>query len=159
MSRADTRACDPFENRAHAAFFRLPRLSGSADTRQVGPTEAHLKVCMLSFLSVHADRYRVLRLIKKGGMAEVLEARVAGHEGFERKIALKRLRSDLSNDPSFVRSFIDEARIVSQLHHANIVGVFDFGFLDGTLFQALELVEGLDLVDLRGRAESSNLRV
>src|SRR5262249_15128058 len=106
-----------------------------------------------------ADRYRVLRPIKKGGMAEVLEARVVGHEGFERKIALKRLRADLSADPSFVRSFIDEARIASQLHHANIVSVFDFGFLDGVLFQALELVEGVDLLDLYARADDRSVRL
>src|SRR5207248_10706521 len=58
-----------------------------------------------------------------------------------------------------LKSFIDEARIASQLHHSNVVGVLDFGLMDGALFQALEFVEGMDLEALLERASASSHRV
>jgi serine/threonine protein kinase len=98
---------------------------------------------------VEANRYRVVRVIKTGGVSEILEAFVMGHLGFERRVALKRLRPEAIESDSDVHGFVDEARIISQLHHANIVSVFDFGYIDGLPFQALELVEGVDAQTLR----------
>ena len=100
-------------------------------------------------MSSGASKYRVLRVLKSGGMAEVLEAQIIGAAGFERRIALKRLKPELAGDESLVRAFVDEARIAAQLHHAGIVAVLDFGVMDGDVaFQALELVEGMDLAEL-----------
>src|SRR5687768_15302388 len=91
------------------------------------------------------SRYRLVRLLGRGGMAEVMEAVAVGPSGFERRVAIKRLRSDIALDPSAARMFLDEARIASQLHHAGIVPVLDYGFADGLPFQVLEFVDGLDL--------------
>ncbi|MBX7192721.1 MAG: serine/threonine protein kinase, partial [Sandaracinaceae bacterium] len=94
-------------------------------------------------------RYRLGRRLGRGGMAEVHEASLEGHDGFVRRVALKRVRRELAQDPELVRMFSDEARIASHLHHANLVSVLDYGVHDGVPFQALELVEGASLEDLR----------
>lgn len=94
------------------------------------------------------ERYRIETRIASGGMAEVFRAVSIGGGGFERRVAIKRILPDRSADSSFARMFVDEARIASRLHHANIVAVLDFGLLDGQPFQALEYVDGLDAHDL-----------
>src|SRR5438105_315707 len=85
-------------------------------------------------------------------MAEVLEAYVSAESGFERKVAIKRVLPQYGGDESFLRGFMDEARIVSQLHHANIVSVFDFGVMDDLPFLVMDYVDGLDLASLRDQA-------
>ena len=75
-------------------------------------------------------------------MAEVFEAELAGEHGFARRVALKRMLADVAADPAAARRFLDEARIASQLHHANIVAVVDIGTLDDLPFQVLEYVTG-----------------
>src|SRR5688572_3999154 len=85
-------------------------------------------------------------------MAEVLEAYAQGAGGFERRVAIKRLLANLTNDESLLESFQDEAKIASQLHHANIVGVLDFGLQDGLPFLVLEFIDGIDGKRLRERA-------
>jgi protein kinase-like protein len=108
---------------------------------------------VLSFARVlAANRYHAKRLIKRGGMAEVYEGQVLGEGGFERRVAIKRLLAEHVVDESFLKSFVDEARIASQLHHANIVAVLDFGFADGLPFQVLELVDGMDLASAAAAA-------
>ncbi|HEX4418043.1 MAG TPA: serine/threonine-protein kinase [Kofleriaceae bacterium] len=99
-----------------------------------------------------ASRYRVLRRLGQGGMAEVFEAERVGELGFVRKVALKQLRPDALRDPMAAQRFIDETRIASQLHHAHIVAVLDVGVLDDRPFQVLELVDGLDADELVRRA-------
>jgi serine/threonine protein kinase len=93
-------------------------------------------------------RYRLGRRLGRGGMAEVHEASLAGHDGFVRKVALKRVRRELAKDDELVRMFSDEARIASHLHHANLVAVLDYGVHEGVPYQALELVVGASLDDL-----------
>ena len=81
-------------------------------------------------------------------MAEVHEASLAGHDGFVRRVALKRVRRELARDDELVRMFSDEARIASHLHHANLVAVLDYGVHEGVPYQALELVVGASLEHL-----------
>ncbi len=95
-------------------------------------------------------RYRMLQRIGSGGMAEVLEAVAVGDHGFERRVAIKRLLP--GSDAARERMFIDEARIASQLHHANIVAVVDYGVADGQPFQVLEHIDGIDAHALLVRA-------
>jgi serine/threonine-protein kinase len=97
-------------------------------------------------------RYRVHRRIAHGGMAEVFEATAGGEHGFSRRVAIKRMLAAHDADPAFARMFLDEARIASQLHHASIVSVLDYGIVDGQPFQALELVDGMDAHALAKRA-------
>lgn len=90
-----------------------------------------------------AGRYRVEELIGTGGMGSVY---VAVQEPLGRKVALKCIRSVLTDDELAVKRFIQEARAISQLQHPNIVTLHDFGQDDdGTLFIAMELLRGESL--------------
>ncbi len=92
-------------------------------------------------------------------MAEVHEASLEGHDGFVRKVALKRVRPELAADPELARMFSDEARLASHLHHANLVAVLDFGVHDGVPFQALELVVGASLESLHAACARDGLAI
>jgi serine/threonine protein kinase len=104
-----------------------------------------------------ASRYRILRLIKRGGMAEVYEAVASGDRGFERKVALKRILPEAATEESFLERFSDEARLASRMHHANVVSVLDFGIMDGLPYQVLELVDGLDLFEASSRGRRASV--
>jgi hypothetical protein len=96
-------------------------------------------------------RYRAVRRVGSGGMGEVWEGLALGSGGFQRKVAIKRLFPAREGDQRFLRMFLDEARIASALHHANIVAILDFGVSQGRPFQVLEWVEGADLLLLAER--------
>ena len=74
------------------------------------------------------DRYEIIKTIGEGGMANVY---LAEDTILERKVAIKVLRGDLSNDEKFIRRFKREALSVSNLSHPNIVEVYDVGEEDG----------------------------
>lgn len=98
--------------------------------------------------------YLLLERINVGGMAEVFRAKVFGIEGFERIVAVKRILPSLADDQAFIKMFIDEARIASQVSHQNIVQIYDLGRHDGQYFMAMEYVSGRDLrqiLDLQKR--------
>jgi protein kinase-like protein len=91
-----------------------------------------------------AERYRLVRTVASGGMAQVIEAVATGHGGFERRVAIKRLLPQHARDGERRRMFFEEARISSRMHHGGIVPIFDYGLIDGSEFMAMEYVEGLD---------------
>jgi serine/threonine-protein kinase len=91
-------------------------------------------------------------------MAEVFLARRIGPHGFQKRVALKCILPQYARDPDFVAMFIDEARLAAMLDHPSIVQVFDFGKLDGTLYLAMELVDGTNVNRLL-RAVSANREV
>ena len=97
-------------------------------------------------------RYRLLRRLGAGGMAEVVEAIATGARGFERRVAIKWMLPEVEGEESIRRMFLDEAQIASHLHHGNIVQVLDFGVLDGSEFIVFELVDGTDLNQASKRA-------
>jgi serine/threonine-protein kinase len=94
------------------------------------------------------ERYALIQPIAAGGMAEVFLAKAFGSHGFEKLLAIKRILPDLARKPEFERRFIVEAKIAASLTHTNIVQVFDFGRLGGSLYLAMEYVDGLDLAAL-----------
>ncbi|HET6612008.1 MAG TPA: serine/threonine-protein kinase, partial [Kofleriaceae bacterium] len=87
--------------------------------------------------------YRLLKRIARGGMAEVFLARQGGLEGFDRLVAVKRILPHLVDSESFVRMFLDEARLAARLSHANIVHIYEFGKVEEHYFIAMEYVEGI----------------
>lgn len=89
--------------------------------------------------------YRLLRRLGVGGMAETFEAARTGTGGFEQRVCLKRVLPAYRHDPEFITRFRREAKLAAQLRHSNIVGVTDFGEVDGVSYMALELVDGVDL--------------
>lgn len=79
-------------------------------------------------------------------MAEIFKARLPGVAGFEKIVVIKRMRPELSNKKDMVDMFIREAKLAAEIHHANIVQVFELEQSDkGELFMVLEYVEGTDL--------------
>jgi serine/threonine protein kinase len=90
------------------------------------------------------QRYRLVRTIASGGMAQVLEAAAQGMEGFERRVAIKRLLPQHLRDNGRRRMFFDEASIGARLHHGGIVQIMDYGLIDGAAFLAMEFVDGVD---------------
>ena len=91
------------------------------------------------------NRYRLLGLLAKGGMAEVFLACADGMGGFQRLLVIKRILPELASDTDFVRMFLDEARIAAKLHHGNIVQVFEVDMADGQVFYAMEHLHGQDV--------------
>jgi len=104
-------------------------------------------------MDTRAKRYRLVRSLGRGGMAEVFEAVAEGELGFARRVAIKRMLPELCGEPDAERAFLDEARIASRLYHAGIVSVLDLGTAEGRPFQVLELVDGPNLEQLARHAE------
>jgi serine/threonine protein kinase len=93
-------------------------------------------------------RYVLLKRIAKGGMAEIFRAMSYGAEGFMKLVAIKRIRPELCRDYHFIDMFINEAKIVSNLSHPNIVQIFDFGRIEEALYHCMEYVHGKNLLDI-----------
>src|SRR5262245_7872888 len=100
-------------------------------------------------------RYTVLKHLATGGMADVLLGRTDGIEGFERHVVLKRIRSEHAKDQRFIQMFLDEARVAANLHHQNIVQVYDIGESNGEYFFAMEYIHGEDLRKLLSAVSKS----
>jgi eukaryotic-like serine/threonine-protein kinase len=87
-------------------------------------------------------RYRLLRRIGSGGMADVW---LAEDPHLQRRVALKILHRRFAQDREFVERFRREAEAAAGLQHPNIVAVFDRGDVDGTYYIAMQLLEGRSL--------------
>ncbi len=93
-------------------------------------------------------RYSLIRPIGAGGMGEVFLGINRGAAGVNKQVVIKRILPHLARNSEFLHRFIDEARLVSQLSHGNIVQVYEMGKDGDTLFIAMEYVDGLDLQQL-----------
>ncbi len=86
--------------------------------------------------------YTIESLIAKGGMAKVY---LAQPDDGGRKLALKVYEPE-NPDPRVAESFLHEAKMLSELHHINVVRIYEWGSLDnGCLYMAMEYLEGGDL--------------
>src|SRR6185436_6289899 len=90
-------------------------------------------------------RYRLLQRIGAGGMAEIFRAIAVGEQGFERTVAIKRIREEVVELTDIGKLFADEARVSALLDHPNIVQVYDFGAVDGSYYIAMEYLKGRNL--------------
>jgi serine/threonine-protein kinase len=90
------------------------------------------------------DKYRILRRVGSGGLAEVYLAQAMGEASFQRRVAIKLLRPELAS-PLVLEHFLDEARLAAQLSHPNIAHIYDLGRMGQTYFIAMEYVDGTDL--------------
>lgn len=101
--------------------------------------------------------YTLLKQIGVGGMAEVFLARHSGVEGFEKDIVIKRIRSNLSAQPSFVNMFLGEAKLAAQLSHPNIVQIYDLGKIKDSYFIAMEYIDGRDMSAVVPKAQDKGI--
>ena len=89
-----------------------------------------------------ANTYEILCKLAEGGMAEIFLARAVGGEGLRRHVVLKRILRAKASDRSFVKMFLEEARVATRLQHANIAQVYDVGRLGASYFFTMEYVHG-----------------
>ncbi|HZH04453.1 MAG TPA: protein kinase, partial [Myxococcaceae bacterium] len=106
-----------------------------------------------------AGKYRLLRKLAVGGMAEVFLAKAAGPRGFEKTLVIKRILPHLAADPAFVGLFLREAQVAGQLNHPNLVQVFDFGEFQDTYYLVMEFIDGPTLSMLRKGCEAAGERL
>jgi serine/threonine protein kinase len=104
-------------------------------------------------------KYEILKKLATGGMAEIYLARVRGNAGFEKLVVIKRILPTVADDPTFVRMFLDEARLAATLHHPNIADVYEVGEHEGAPFFAMEFVHGQDVRAIRMGARKMQERV
>lgn len=90
-------------------------------------------------------KYEILRKLGAGGMGTVF---LAMDQDLRRTVALKVLPRDRAENAILVRRFKAEAQAAAQLHHRNIVGVYEAGQADGLLYIALEYIDGTDALGL-----------
>ncbi len=103
-------------------------------------------------------KYLLIEPIASGGMAEVWRAEVAGPAGFVKQVAVKLVRADRGDDDEMIRMFIQEAKLASCLHHANIVQVYGLDLIEGRYVIAMELVHGRSLRAVLDRCRETNVR-
>jgi serine/threonine protein kinase len=95
--------------------------------------------------------FTLFRRLARGGMAEVFLARQIGLEGFDRRVAMKRILPHLADSGEFIAMFLREARLAARLSHPNIVHIYDFGKVGSDYFIAMEFVDGVTAGELIAR--------
>ncbi|HEW0110661.1 TPA: Stk1 family PASTA domain-containing Ser/Thr kinase [Streptococcus pneumoniae] len=98
---------------------------------------------MIQIGKIFAGRYRIVKQIGRGGMADVYLTKDLILDGEE--VAVKVLRTNYQTDPIAVARFQREARAMADLDHPHIVRITDIGEEDGQQYLAMEYVAGLDL--------------
>ncbi len=86
--------------------------------------------------------YEIEMLIATGGMGAVYRAI---QKSLDRTVAIKILPREFSSDAAFCSGFEAEAKAMARLNHVNLVGVYDFGEVDGMLYIVMEYVAGKSL--------------
>ena len=94
---------------------------------------------------IQFGKYTLFERIGRGGMAEVFKGRIQGPAGFERVFVVKRILPHLSDDASFIKMFVEEAKLSARLNHPNIVHIFELGAVEGEYFISMEYIRGHDL--------------
>ncbi|HEU5143081.1 MAG TPA: serine/threonine-protein kinase, partial [Solirubrobacterales bacterium] len=90
------------------------------------------------------ERYRLERLLGRGGMASVW---VATDEVLERPVAVKVLADTIASDPEFLARFRREARVAAGLSHPNLIGVYDYADGEERPYLVMEYVDGENLAE------------
>ena len=131
-----------------------PNKSGTSKilkNTQVGLSEGKAKA---KDLLVKEDKYSINKLIAKGGMAVVFEAK---DKNCRRKVALKVIHNAHSKNPEVIHRFIEEAQIAAQLDHPNILPIYDLN-IDGQEkpYYAMKMVKGFTLEEVIQKIRSEN---
>lgn len=101
--------------------------------------------------------YEILRLLGKGGMAEVFRVRAIAGRYKGRELALKRLLPALRKDEEAVRLFTAEAELSRHLHHPNIVQVLDVGHDADDIYIVMDFIDGRDVAQIIKRCRQTNV--
>jgi serine/threonine protein kinase/tetratricopeptide (TPR) repeat protein len=102
-------------------------------------------------------KYVLLKSLARGGMGEIYVA-ATGETGFQKFCVIKKVIA-ARGDGGKTNRFLDEAKVVLRLAHANLVPSFDAGESDGEFYIAMELVEGKDLREVWNRCVRTRTRI
>jgi serine/threonine protein kinase len=108
--------------------------------RMAGPAE--------DMIGKQVGRYRIVRHLASGGMAELYIARQEAMGGFEKEIVVKILQPRYAENPRVVQMFLDEARLAAKLNHQSIVHVYDVAEDGGLKYIAMEYIRGETLTEI-----------
>jgi len=86
--------------------------------------------------------YTLVAKLGQGGMAEVYLALAPGPQGFQKLVVVKRLHTNMEEEPMLVAMFLDEARLAARLAHPNVVQTNDVGEHEGSHYIAMEYLDG-----------------
>ncbi|WP_181233665.1 serine/threonine-protein kinase [Enhygromyxa salina] len=104
-------------------------------------------------------KYVLLRPMARGGMGELFLAAAGETGGFEKLCVVKKVLTELEDGGGVRRRFLDEAKVVVRLNHANLVQVFDAGRVADDYYLSMELVEGKDLRGVWNRCAQLHRRI
>ena len=90
-------------------------------------------------------RYRLLRRISVGGMAEVWHAKSYAGVVFEKEVALKRILPHIAEDEDLLAMFMEEARLAAKLDHPNVCHIYELGKTVTSYYLTMEYIYGADL--------------
>ena len=139
------------------AALAWPRKKQDGVARAKATGLPELKIEMPKAQGGQFGRYTIIRKLASGGMADLYLAELRGEGAFQKKIAIKHLHQHLADKPELRDWFFDEASIVAQLSHPNIVQVYELGKdASDQPFIAMEYVEGFDLLHLGDRLRERN---
>ncbi len=100
---------------------------------------------MDALIGKRLGQYEILSKLGSGGMAHVYRAH---QTSVDRDVAVKVIRTDLTEDAAFTERFAREARTIASLSHLHILKVFDYGQQEGIAYLVMELLEGGSLSTL-----------
>lgn len=95
--------------------------------------------------------FRIDRLLAEGGMGDIYEATLFGAEGFAKRVAIKMIREQFTQESDFINLFVGEAKLVADLVHQNIVQIYKLGEVSGKFYIAMEYVHGVNLREVMER--------
>ena len=104
-------------------------------------------------------RYRIVRPLSKGGMAQVFEARRESLAGVSPRVAVKLILPEHADSGTFQELFINEARLGASMHHQNLVQIQDFDLDGENFFLVMEYVEGMTLRQVVAECVRSQLDI
>lgn len=156
-SEAENTSADDFfslaERLGYATAAELAAISEECQKTSAAPETVALRRGVLDAIEIEIlgtllhphdsiPGYEILNVLGRGGMGVVFQAR---QQNLDRLVALKTVLISRMGSTSALSRFEQEARMVAQLRHPNIVGGYDFGRHNGRVFFAMELVEGEEL--------------
>lgn len=103
--------------------------------------------------------YEITARLKSGGMANLFLGTRRGPAGFQRHVVIKAVKRHLAAHDSFVKMFIDEARIAARIHHPHVVRIEELGEDEGTYFLVMEHVLGVALSELLASLAEASRRL
>jgi serine/threonine protein kinase len=124
---------------------------GGADT-EIRPANGQEPEGAIVRIGTIVDKYTIVRILGRGGMGAVYEAR---HSKLARRVAIKFLLPDFAANREVLRRFENEAKAAGGLEHPNLAAVTDFGRADdGSPYLVMEFLEGEDCAKLLSRQGS-----